>query len=45
MLEKATDVDGEFGSVTLAAVKRFQMKSGLEADGIVGDKTQAALHR
>lgn len=36
-------VDGVFGSGTLAAVKRFQKKNGLTADGIVGPKTAALL--
>lgn len=36
-------VDGIFGSKTQAAVKRFQQKNGLVADGIVGAKTAAAL--
>ena len=36
-------VDGIFGSKTTAAVKYFQRKNGLTADGIVGAKTAAAL--
>ena len=36
-------VDGIFGSGTLAAVKSFQRKNGLTADGIVGPKTAAAM--
>lgn len=36
-------VDGIFGSGTLAAVKAFQRKNGLAADGIVGPKTAAAM--
>ena len=36
-------VDGIFGSKTLSAVKKFQSKNGLTADGIVGKKTLAAL--
>lgn len=32
-----------YGKDTLAAVKRFQLKNGLEADGIVGRLTRAAL--
>lgn len=36
-------VDGVFGSGTLAAVKSFQRKNGLKVDGIVGQKTAAAL--
>ena len=36
-------VDGIFGAKTAAAVKSFQKKNGLVADGIVGNKTLAAL--
>ncbi len=36
-------VDGIFGSGTLAAVKSFQRKNGLTADGIVGPKTASAM--
>ena len=36
-------VDGVFGGKTLTAVKLFQRKNGLAADGIVGTKTLAAL--
>ena len=36
-------MDGIFGSGTLEAVKKFQRKNGLDADGIVGEKTAAAL--
>jgi len=37
------NVDGIFGSQTRDAVIRFQKKNGLVADGIVGNKTLAAL--
>lgn len=37
------NVDGIFGSATKKAVKYFQRKNGLTADGIVGKKTLAAL--
>lgn len=37
------EIDGIFGSGTLAAVKKFQRDTGLEADGKVGAKTWAAI--
>ena len=37
------NVDGVFGSKTENAVKKFQQKNGLKADGIVGDRTLSAL--
>jgi peptidoglycan hydrolase-like protein with peptidoglycan-binding domain len=36
-------IDGVFGPKTESAVKRFQEKAGLNADGIAGPKTMAAL--
>jgi uncharacterized protein (TIGR02594 family) len=36
-------VDGHFGAKTEAAVLKFQFQRGLEADGIVGAQTWAAL--
>jgi peptidoglycan hydrolase-like protein with peptidoglycan-binding domain len=36
-------VDGIFGAKTTQAVKDFQTKNGLTADGVVGTKTWAAL--
>lgn len=36
-------VDGVYGSGTLAAVKKFQKKNGLTADGIAGTKTLQAM--
>lgn len=37
------EVDGNYGSKTEAAVKDFQKKHGLTADGVVGPKTWRAL--
>lgn len=37
-------VDGLFGKDTEVAVRNFQKRSGLEADGIVGAITRGALH-
>lgn len=37
------NIDGIYGSKTFDAVKKFQNKNGLKADGIAGDKTLAAL--
>ena len=37
------NVDGIYGSKTLAAVKWFQSKNGLSVDGIAGPKTLAAM--
>ncbi|KIH84214.1 N-acetylmuramidase domain-containing protein [Pseudomonas batumici] len=36
-------IDGDFGDATERAVKAYQLKIGLVADGIVGAKTLAAL--
>ena len=38
-----SEIDAIFGPDTLAAVKEFQEDHGLEADGLVGPATKAAL--
>src|SRR3954471_22250598 len=38
-------IDGRFGPMTAAAVRRFQARAGLAVDGIVGRSTRAALPR
>lgn len=40
----AVTADGMFGNLTLSAVKAFQAKAGLVADGIVGPATNKALN-
>ena len=37
--------DGQFGNDTLKALKRFQKKKGLSADGIYGPKSREALEK
>jgi len=39
------EVDGKFGGKTKVAVIQFQKSAGLKTDGIVGEKTWAALAR
>lgn len=39
----SSGVDGSFGNATLAAVKKYQSRNGLEIDGSVGPKTWAKL--
>ena len=37
-------IDGEYGSSTTAAVKEFQSRNGLKADGIAGENTLKLLY-
>ena len=39
----SSKVDGDFGSKTDVAIRAYQKKNGLVADGIVGAKTWAKL--
>ncbi|MFD8589990.1 peptidoglycan-binding protein [Streptomyces sp. NPDC059637] len=39
----STGIDGQFGSATESAVKRFQSSEGITADGIVGPTTWSHL--
>ncbi|MCP4573307.1 MAG: hypothetical protein GY838_13210 [bacterium] len=41
----AWGADGDFGSETLDGVLSFQRRAGLDADGVVGPATMAALHK
>jgi hypothetical protein len=38
-----TDIDGDFGPATTAAVRRFQTNNGLVVDGVAGEKTWSKL--
>ena len=39
----ASDVDGDFGPTTLAAVKKYQTEKNLDVDGVVGSGTRGQL--
>lgn len=40
---RRSEIDGDFGVITLGAVLAFQLENGLEVDGVAGAYTQAAL--
>lgn len=40
---RRTEIDGEFGKITLGGVCAFQLETGLEVDGVAGPATQKAL--
>lgn len=44
-LGEPIDIDGVYGEGTKAAVKKFQEKNGLVADGWAGEKTVEALRQ
>jgi surface antigen len=41
---RKSEIDGDFGKITLGAVCAFQLESGLDVDGICGPATKAALN-
>lgn len=40
---RESEIDGDFGKITLGGLLAFQFENGLEVDGICGAKTRAAL--
>lgn len=40
---RKSEIDGDFGRITLGALLCFQFEHGLDVDGVCGPKTQAAL--
>lgn len=40
---RASEVDGDFGNITLGALLAFQFEHSLEVDGICGSKTRAIM--
>ena len=41
---KPLTIDGDFGTKTRTATKSFQLRHGMDADGVVGPETRAALN-
>lgn len=41
---RKTEIDGDFGKITLGAVCAFQLENGLDVDGFVGPATKAKLN-
>lgn len=42
---RKSEIDGDFGKITLGAVCAFQLESGLDVDGICGPATKAKLYK
>jgi hypothetical protein len=40
---RKSEIDGDFGTITLCSVAGFQLENDLEVDGVAGPATQAAL--
>lgn len=40
---RKSEIDGDFGKITLGALLAFQFENGLEVDGVCGPKTKAKL--
>lgn len=40
---RKSEIDGDFGTITLGALLAFQLESGLEVDGVCGPATKSAL--
>lgn len=40
---RKSEIDGEFGKITLGALLAFQLENKLDVDGLCGDKTKAVL--
>ena len=40
---RTTEIDGDFGKITLGAVLAFQLENGLDVDGMVGPQTKKQL--